>query len=183
MKDIVIRPLTLADIPAVMVMEQAAYQEHWPQRNYQHELEQVSCAHYFVMLDDAELHIIGVGGYWLLMDEANIMTIAIHPAWQKRGLAARLLGYLIQQARAQQAEGLTLEVRPSNQAALALYQKFGLVEVGRRSRYYDDGEAALILATPMLSSPEYQNLMQRLHEESKSLDLIIKSKDLDSIKK
>ena len=114
------------------------------------------------MLDDAELHIIGVGGYWLLMDEANIMTIAIHPAWQKQGLAARLLGYLIQQARAQQAEGLTLEVRPSNQAALALYQKFGLVEVGRRSRYYDDGEAALILATPMLSSPEYQNLMQKL---------------------
>jgi ribosomal-protein-alanine N-acetyltransferase len=154
--------MTLADVPAVINMEQAAYQAHWPKRNYQHELAQVSCAHYFVMCADSPIRIVGAGGYWLLADEANIMTIAIHPMWQKRGLAARLLSYLIQQAMAQQAEGVTLEVRPSNQAALALYQKFGLVEVGRRLRYYDDGEAALILATPILSSPEYQTLMQRL---------------------
>ena len=55
------------------------------------------------------------------------------------------------------ATGATLEVRPSNHAALSLYQKYRFQEVGRRRHYYTDNrEDALILTTSALSLPDYQ---------------------------
>ena len=57
----------------------------------------------------------------------------------------------------------TLEVRESNEAARALYRRHGFHEVGRRKRYYpDNGEDAVIMTTPSLSSANYQELLERL---------------------
>lgn len=68
--------------------------------------------------------------------DAELESIAMSPAWRRRGLAGRLLGAVIDQARAWGSERLLLEVRAGNAAALALYRRAGWHEDGRRRGYY-----------------------------------------------
>ena len=64
------------------------------------------------------------------------------------------------EAQKQGASRATLEVRVSNDAAQALYDKYGFEQVGRRKAYYNDNqEDSLILTTPKLISPAYLNLV------------------------
>ena len=72
--------------------------------------------------------------------------MAVDPSRRRQGVAAQLLRVFDDFARANHLAFLTLEVRPSNQAAIALYQGFGFIEAGRRRNYYDlPKEDALIL--------------------------------------
>lgn len=85
--------------------------------------------------------------YWLLADEMHLLNLAVHPAHRRRGIARLLLTTALARAHSQGAAVVWLEVRPSNRAALALYQSFGFEEVGIRPGYYaDNGEDALIYA-------------------------------------
>ena len=79
-------------------------------------------------------------------DEGYITNVAVDPSRRRQGVAAQLLRVFDDFARANRLAFLTLEVRPSNQAAIALYQGFGFTEAGRRRNYYDlPKEDALIL--------------------------------------
>ncbi len=142
--------MTLSDIPTVVAIEQASYHDHWIARDYFHELTENKWAHYFVLKQSEA--IIGVSGLLLLADEAHVMTIAVSPTWQGLGLGEGLLGHLLTIAPSFGATVATLEVRRSNHSAIALYQKYGFVEVGCRKGYYDNGEDALILTTPHFES-------------------------------
>ena len=85
--------------------------------------------------------------YWVVSDEMHLLNLAVHPTRRRQGISRSLLTTALVQARHQGAAVAWLEVRPSNQAALALYQSFGFEEVGVRPRYYNDnGEDALIYA-------------------------------------
>ena len=160
-----IKAMQLADIPQVIAVEQAAYTMQWPQKAYEYELTGNALAHYFVLrttlpIDPTEPDLIGMAGFWLLVDEAHISTIAVYPSWRRRGLGEWLLIKLIEEAQNLGAVVATLEVRPSNQAALTLYQKYSFAEVGRRPRYYsDNNEDALILTSPPLTSHDYQTML------------------------
>jgi ribosomal-protein-alanine N-acetyltransferase len=152
-----IQPMTLADIPQVVAVEQASYAMTWPQKAYDYELTQNQLAHYFVLRHVSQPVIIGLAGIWLMADEAHINTIAVHPRWRGLGLGEWLLITLLTAAQELGAATSTLEVRPSNRAAIDLYHKYAFAEVGRRPRYYsDNGEDALILTTPPLTLPDYQ---------------------------
>ena len=95
-----------------------------------------------------------------MADEAHISTIAVHPDWRGLGLGEWLLLALLEAGQVLGAETATLEVRPSNEPALALYQKYQFEEVGRRPRYYSDNdEDALIFTTPPLALPDYQAML------------------------
>lgn len=101
--------------------------------------------------------ILGFAGMWIAFDEAHITTIGIDPDARGRGLGELLLVALIDEAFRRHANWLTLEVRVSNTAAQALYQKYGFHEQGRRKRYYsDNNEDALIMWSESLSDPDYQ---------------------------
>jgi ribosomal-protein-alanine N-acetyltransferase len=83
--------------------------------------------------------------YWLVADEMHLLNLAVHPTHRRLGISRSLLTAALAKARNQGARVVWLEVRPSNQAALALYQSFGFAEVGVRPGYYtDNGEDALI---------------------------------------
>lgn len=72
--------------------------------------------------------------------------MAVFPPYRRRGVAGKLLDVFLRFARANHLAFLTLEVRPSNAAAIALYTRFGFRETGRRRNYYDlPREDALIL--------------------------------------
>jgi ribosomal-protein-alanine N-acetyltransferase len=90
--------------------------------------------------------IVGFIGVWMMPDEAHIVTIATRESHRRRGIGEALVIAAIEMAQARGQPLVTLEVRVSNDAALALYAKYGFQEVGRRPRYYSDNhEDAFIL--------------------------------------
>ena len=77
--------------------------------------------------------------------EAEILTLAVLPAARRQGVGAALLAAALQGAVLRAAAVMFLEVAAGNAAALALYRAAGFVEVGRRRRYYADGDDALVM--------------------------------------
>ncbi|HET7879667.1 MAG TPA: GNAT family N-acetyltransferase [Acetobacteraceae bacterium] len=82
-------------------------------------------------------------------DEAEVLTLAVMPAVRREGIATALLDAATAQARAVGAHRMFLEVAVGNTAAIALYRTAGLVEVGRRRRYYADRSDALVLCATL----------------------------------
>ena len=110
--------------------------------------------------------IVGFVGVWLTLDEAHIVTIAVRESHRGRGLGELLLIAAIALATLNDQDIVTLEVRASNQAAQALYEKYGFKKVGVRHRYYSDNhEDAVIMTTDSIHSAPYQELCQRLRRE------------------
>jgi ribosomal-protein-alanine N-acetyltransferase len=145
-------PMRLADVDTIGQLEQICFPAPWSAATYRRELQHNRFSSYWVIRPnngDAPAvlpPILAYGGYWLMSNEAHIATIATHPQWRRRKLGEWLLLGMIAQARPSGAYAATLEVRLSNLAAQALYEKLGFVEVGVRKRYYrDNGEDARLM--------------------------------------
>lgn len=116
--------------------------------------------------------LLGLACLWAILEEAHITLLAIDPHYQQQGLGQALLYALLHSAQQRGLERATLEVRASNQSAIALYQKFGFQEVGRRRKYYPDTqEDALILWQGHLQDPEF---LQKLHQWQHQIALRLK---------
>ena len=156
-----------ADIPAVHEIERLSFNAPWPPYAFEQELANNRLAHYIVARSDER--IVGFAGIWMMADEAHVTTFAVHPDWRRRGIAQRLMVALVELSLEIGAQRMTLEVRAGNDAAQALYRRFGFIDVGRRPRYYtDDNEDALIMTTPELAGPSMQLVLvaQRAHAEA-----------------
>jgi ribosomal-protein-alanine N-acetyltransferase len=89
------------------------------------------------------------------VDELHIGNIAVKPAHQGRGIATVLLEHLLEEGRRRAMVFATLEVRPSNARALALYERFGFKRIAVRRNYYrDNKEDAHVLALALHPSAE-----------------------------
>jgi ribosomal-protein-alanine N-acetyltransferase len=135
-----IRPATSADLPAMTALERhASTAAHWSAEQYEALFRASDPGRVaLVMLEESGLQgfVIAsvVGGEW------EIENMAIAGPARRHGLGTRLLGELLDLARAKGAEAVFLEVRESNRAARALYEKWAFLESGRRRRYYQDPE-------------------------------------------
>ncbi|WZY00469.1 ribosomal protein S18-alanine N-acetyltransferase [Bacillus sp. FSL W7-1360] len=139
-----IRMMTFADIDQVLAVERSAFKRPWKREAFESELNVKNVAHYFVM--EAAGEIIGYCGVWKVIDEAQITNIAIHKKAQGNAYGEWLLRFVMTWLHGVGAEKLSLEVRPSNLAALALYQKLGFNKIGIRKNYYaDDLEDAWVM--------------------------------------
>lgn len=108
----------------------------WDEEQFRYEWEGNPYATLWVA--ETEQQVIGYIGVWIIFDRAEITTLAVHPAYRRQGLGRRLLEQAIQDATAAECELMTLEVRQSNQAAIALYEKVGFTIVSVRKDYYQD---------------------------------------------
>ena len=125
-------PMVMDDLDAVFAIEQAVYPHPWTRGNFVDSLSSGYSA--WTLHDDAELV-----GYFLLMlavDEAHLLNVAVAAGRQGEGLGRYLLDKVAACARGLGAESILLEVRPSNQRALAVYLRYGFIEIGRRNNYY-----------------------------------------------
>ncbi|MBC7251936.1 MAG: ribosomal protein S18-alanine N-acetyltransferase [Anaerolineae bacterium] len=186
----VVEPMRLEDLDEVMAIEKMAFPTPWSLRAYRWELTANERACYLVVrqrLPQGERPptglggqirralgrqaasrspVLGYGGFWLVIDEAHIGTLAVHPHWRRRGLGSLLLAALLDKAVEKGAIVATLEVRVSNIAAQNLYRAFGFEQVGLRPGYYqDNGEDALIMTTPPLTTAPFQRRLSRLKED------------------
>ncbi len=139
-----LRPLAQGDLPRVHEIETLSFQTPWSADAFQGELNN-KCARYCVLEEDGV--IVGFAGMWLILDEAHVNNVAVHPDWRGRGYGRLLMRELMRMAyRALEIIRMTLEVRVSNEAALALYRSMGFAVAGRRKGYYEDtGEDAYIM--------------------------------------
>ncbi len=94
--------------------------------------------------------VVGYAGFWTAADEMHVTTLAVHPHFQRGGIARQLMDHCFDEARGLGCVEATLEVRETNTAAQRLYSSYGFVVVGRRVRYYGDGEDALIMTLEKL---------------------------------
>ena len=140
-----IRPAVPADLPELVRLEQACFARPWSEASLRYDLEQHPEARYLAACD-ADGRVIGYAAYWITLDEAMITNIAVAVDWRRQGVGRQLLEAMIGQAAADQLRVLTLEVRPSNEAARSLYEAAGFRTIGLRRGYYEDnGEDAIIM--------------------------------------
>lgn len=137
------REMVPADAAAVEVVEKASFAVPWSRQSFWEEAANER-TYYLLALDDER--VIGYAGTWLILDEAQITNVAIHPDYRGQKIGKLLMSEIIKEAVKRGAERMTLEVRPSNTAALALYNAFDFKDCGRRPGYYqDNGEDAIIM--------------------------------------
>jgi ribosomal-protein-alanine N-acetyltransferase len=139
-----IRPMRESDIDAVMAVEQRAYPFPWSEGNFRDCLR----AGYHSWLFTLDTRIVGYGVMSVFVGEAQILNLCIEPELHGQGLGRRLLQRLLNEAKAHNADTAFLEVRASNQAAIALYLSSGFNQIGARRDYYPAAggrEDALIL--------------------------------------
>lgn len=141
----IIRRMTLDDIPQVVAIDQVSFSLPWPERSFRFEVTDNPASRGWVAEIDGR--VAGMIIAWLLVDEAHIATVATHPDHRRQGIASRLLIHALQSLKDEGAVHSVLEVRESNTAAQEMYRKFGFVESGRRQRYYRDNEENAILMT------------------------------------
>jgi ribosomal-protein-alanine N-acetyltransferase len=163
---LVLRELAAADLDDVARIEQAANASAWSRSLFEGELSMSATERLWVVgaVDDS---IVGFAGAMFIGGDVHIMNVAVDPGVRRRGFARVLLAELLGRSVAIGARNATLEVRESNEPAIALYRRFGLGPVGIRGGYYPDGEDALILWAHDIDSPEYSVRLQRLGDRSR----------------
>ena len=116
----------------------------WSRESFEDEITGSATARSWVVEEDGEIVAYLVS--WLVTDELHIGNIAVKPELRGRGIGATLLRYSLDDAAGHGVALATLEVRMSNESAIALYRRFGFLDVAIRKGYYsDDGEDALVM--------------------------------------
>ncbi|MGJ3245247.1 MAG: ribosomal protein S18-alanine N-acetyltransferase [Elainellaceae cyanobacterium] len=178
MKRLELKPLTSDLLLSALHLDQKCLGGLWTLPSYERELEspnsdllivqhqpqestQTDSPHSQVGYETSCVDLLGMVCLWSIAEEAHITLLAIHSDYRRQGLGQTLLYACLAAAWMRGLEWATLEVRSSNQRAIALYQKFGFQEIGRRRRYYQDsGEDALILWRKGIQDPEFANLLR-----------------------
>jgi len=106
--------------------------------------------HVFLVCEDELGRLCGYVGMMFVLDEGYIANVAVSPEYRRRGLADMLINELEKRAKELKLSFMTLEVRESNSAAIALYEKHGFNPVGRRKKYYELPTEDAILMTLIL---------------------------------
>ena len=141
---ITVRPMVMTDVDGVMAVEQDSFLTPWSRSAFEEELAQNRLARYLVAVENDE--IVGYAGTWLVINEAHVTNVAVSGQRRREGIGRLLMQKLMELARDNDMESMTLEVRVSNAAARHLYEQLGFVEAGIRKNYYSETkEDALIL--------------------------------------
>ena len=147
-----IEPMSVDDLDEVLAIERLSFQTPWSRGAFRYELTQNRVARCLVVREGRVL-----SGYlclWEIGREIHITNLAVDPARRRRGLARLLLGSVLEDARSRTLDMVFLEVRPTNEEALKLYESLGFRVIGRRKGYYfDTGEDALVMEAPLHAAP------------------------------
>jgi ribosomal-protein-alanine N-acetyltransferase len=129
-----LRPMVVADIDEVYALEQSVFPHPWSRGNF---VDSLSSGYDAWVL--REPHEGALAGYFLVMyavDEAHLLDVAVSGARQGSGVGRFLLDRIVARSRAMGMGSILLEVRPSNERALQVYERYGFTQIGRRKGYY-----------------------------------------------
>jgi ribosomal-protein-alanine N-acetyltransferase len=139
-----IAPMREHDLVEVVAVEESAYSHPWTWGNFADSLR----AGYACRTLRRNGELVGYFVILIAAGEAHLLNLTVAPAHQRSGHGGALLGEIVRIARERAARNLFLEVRPSNAAAQALYERFGFKRIAVRRGYYparEGREDALVL--------------------------------------
>lgn len=142
--EVLIRPMMEIDLPEVAAVEQSSYAFPWSENIFRDCLR----VGYTCRALDLAGRVIGYGIMSVGAGEAHILNVCVRDEFRNLGFGRRLLEHLLERAAATGVGEAFLEVRPSNLAAIRLYQRLGFEQIGIRRGYYqapDGREDAIVL--------------------------------------
>ena len=135
-----------ADLPEVLSIENSSFPNPWRESTFRGEILNQSISFPLVIVHSLQRKVIGYVIFWKVFDDVQINNIAVHAEFRRLGIGRVVLEYVIDQVRRDGAKFITLEVRPSNTAALTLYKKLGFKPLSIRKGYYaNPNEDAYVL--------------------------------------
>jgi len=147
--------MTASDLDEVLAIEVASYPRPW---HMLHFLDELAAPYSFPLVAFDQVG--KVAGYicpMSILDEGHILNVAVRSDCRGRGVGRLLVERSVDECRARGAETVSLEVRISNVAALALYHALGFREVGLRKNYYENGEDAILMECLLSTSEEHSD--------------------------
>jgi ribosomal-protein-alanine N-acetyltransferase len=145
--DLVIAPMTVDDLVEVMQIEKMSFRTPWSMAMFKQDLVFPIARCLAARVREHEsMRLAGYAICWFVADEVHVTNIAVRADLRNRGVATRLVEEVLGLARDGRMRYCTLEVRKSNEAARALYDKLGFEAGGIRPKYYsDNNEDAVIM--------------------------------------
>ena len=141
--DYTLVPMDRSHLSGVADLEKLCFTTPWNEAMLEEELYNDTAS--FIVAQGENGEVLGYAGLHVILDEGYIDNVAVRPEYRRQGIADQLLDVFCRFGEAH-LRFLTLEVRPSNTSAVALYEKHGFKEAGRRKDYYTDPtEDALLL--------------------------------------
>jgi len=139
--EVTFRRIGYADLPAILSIERRSFPAPWSLAMFVLEVSKPSGVCIAAVAGDEIIGYLVCSRY---ADVFHLMNVAVDPDLRRLGVAARMVERMLDEAG--RDERYTLEVRVSNHAAIAMYEKLGFRRAGRRRRYYsDNGEDAMIM--------------------------------------
>ena len=138
-------PMTSEHLDQVAEIERLCFSDPWSRRMLSEQLENECAA--TIVAQGTDGTVLGYAGLLVVLDEGYITNVAVRPEYRRQGIASELLEVFRRFGEGNHMAFLTLEVRASNTAARALYQKHGYAEVGCRKNYYEHPKEDAIIMT------------------------------------
>lgn len=158
---VVVEPMRRRHLRGVLRIEQASNPRPWSLSLFSSELRYRDSRVYVVARVGTT--IVGYAGLMLVAGDGHITNVGVDPDHRRQAIGSRLLLDLARRAIAEGAEALTLEVRVSNEAAQALYRRFGFAPAGVRKHYYPDThEDAIVMWANDIDTPEFRSRLMEI---------------------
>jgi len=131
-----IRRMREPDLPTVREIEVMSFSNPWSENTFRGEIQNTSVSFPMVAVRRPGEEVLGYIVFWQIREDVQINNIAVHPGCRGLGLGEAMMRFAIAKSRDAGATFMTLEVRPSNTPAVALYRKLGFEIMGARKNYY-----------------------------------------------
>ena len=137
--------MTADHLDEASALERVCFSDPWSRNMLAEELDNALAA--FLAALDGTGAVVGYAGLQVVLDEGYILNIAVRPDCRRQQIASQLLEVFINFAQGNRLSFLTLEVRASNAPAIALYERWGFAEAGRRRNYYEHPREDAVIMT------------------------------------
>jgi ribosomal-protein-alanine N-acetyltransferase len=163
--DVTIERMRRRHLRMILPIETQVYPRPWSPSVFLDELNAAARGERVYIVAKSLGRVVGYAGMILGVDEIHVTNIAVQPERQRGGIGRRMLLYLLHEARARGYQAMTLEVRVSNHAAQAMYQRFGFAPAGVRKKYYEQTEDAIVMWAHDIHTPEFAERLAMLEAQ------------------
>ncbi len=140
---VALRAMTEADLPAVMQLERSIFPDPWPMSAF---TDVLSGEMWQSLVAECDNNIVGYACFMTAAGETHLANIAVHPDYRRKSVAQQLLDRILQLVTRHGCTMIILEVRQSNYAARAFYERSGFRTLYTRPHYYEEpAEDALVM--------------------------------------